>query len=58
MKFRWTIKDLQTKTDNEILLGLVAERQSELNPYTPLAERLDKIYDKLWGKIQAARRAA
>lgn len=58
MKFRWIIKDLQTKTDNEILLGLVAEWHSELNPYTPLAERLDKIYDKLWGKIQAARRAA
>ena len=54
MKFRWTMKDLETKTDAEILRGLVQERQSELtNPYTPFAQRLAKIYDKLDKEIRA-----
>lgn len=53
MRFRWTIKDLETKTDAEILRGLVAERQSDLtNSYTPFAQRLDKIYNRLSKEIR------
>jgi hypothetical protein len=55
MKFRWTIKDAQTLTDAEILRGLVAERKSELNPYVPFAQRLQKLYEKLDKEVQAAR---
>jgi hypothetical protein len=56
MRFRWTIKDMETKTDAEILRGLVAERQSEIaNIYTPFAQRLEKIYNKLDKEIQAGR---
>ena len=47
MKFRWTIKDLKEGSDARILRGLVAERKSNLNPYTPLAKRLQKIYNDL-----------
>lgn len=57
MIFRWTIKDLQTKTDAEILRGLVAERQSELHPYSPLNERLQRIYNNLDKEIQTRREA-
>jgi len=47
MNFRWSIKELETMSDNEILRGLIAERTSELNPYAPLSTRLKKIYKKL-----------
>lgn len=47
MRFRWTIKQMQTLSDNEILRGLVAERTSDLNPYCPLAVRLRAIYNTL-----------
>ncbi|MFH1491434.1 MAG: hypothetical protein ABII06_21200 [Pseudomonadota bacterium] len=46
MKSRWTIKDLG-KSDEFILRGLIAERLSDLNPYTPFAQRLKKIYKKM-----------
>lgn len=52
MKFRWTIKELKEKSDEEILRGLVAERTSTLNPYAPLANRLNRIYKKLDEKIK------
>ncbi len=55
MKFRWTIKDCQTLTDAEILRGLIAERKSELNSYSPFAIRLAQISDKLNKEIQAAK---
>ena len=47
MKFRWTMKDLKEKTDNEIIRGIVAERMSDLNPYSPLKIRLQQIYNKV-----------
>ena len=47
MKFRWTIKELEEASDARILRGLVAERKSDLNPYTPLSKRLQKLYEKL-----------
>jgi len=47
-RHRWTMKELEEKNDCEILLGLVQERQSDItNPYTPFAQRLDKINAKL-----------
>ncbi len=52
MKFRWTIKELNEFTDAEVLKGLIAERTSTLNPYAPLAKRLNKIYLKLAIKIE------
>ena len=47
MKFRWTIKELEETSDDTILRALVAERKSDLNPYTPLGKRLQKLYEKL-----------
>ena len=47
MKFRWTMKDLEEKTDLEFLRGIIVERQSTLNIYAPLNLRLSKIYNKL-----------
>jgi len=52
MKFRWTIKELEESSDNKILMSLIAERISELNPYTPLSKRLNKIHKKLNIKIE------
>ena len=47
MRFRWTIEQLQTLSDAEILRGLVAERHHDLNPYSPYARKLQQLYDKL-----------
>ena len=55
MRFRWTRKDLEENTDAYILRGLVAERKSTLNPYGPLAERLQEIYNRLDGQVRAER---
>ena len=50
MKYRWTKKELENSTDKEILLSLIAERKSPLNPYSFLSQRLNKIYKKLNNK--------
>jgi hypothetical protein len=55
MKFRWTTKQLETMTDAQVLRGLIAERKSELNPYTPLATRLQAIYNDLDRQIEKER---
>ena len=55
MKFRWTMKELNESTDLEILRSLVAERKSELHPYTLFTMRLDKIHNKLTKKINKIR---
>lgn len=52
MKFRWTQKDLK-KSDAFVLRGLVTERKSDLDPYTPLAQRLSKIYQRLDQRLDA-----
>ena len=52
MKFRWTMKDLKEKTDDEFMRGLIAERLADLNPYSPLANRLNDVYQKLDKKIR------
>lgn len=56
MKFRWTQKELDQSSDAKILRGLVAERLSDLNPYTPLAKRLQKIYADLDQKVEEEQR--
>lgn len=53
MRFRWTIKKLQEASDAYVLRALVAERQSDLNPYAPLAARLRELYKKLDHKVQS-----
>jgi hypothetical protein len=47
MKHRWTMKELDEATDNQILLTLVNERLNDLNPYAPLAVRLKKVRARL-----------
>ena len=51
MNFRWTMKELEEKSDDEILRGLIVERQSTLNMYAPLHKRLAEIYQKLNDRI-------
>ncbi len=46
MKFRWTIKELKELSDDKIVRGLIAERMSDLTPYSPLRKRLQKLYNK------------
>ena len=53
MRFRWTIQELREASDAFILRGLVAERKSELNPYGPLATRLQEIYANLDAEINS-----
>jgi len=57
MKFRWKMKQLETMTDAQVLRGLVAERQSDLNPYAPLARRLQAIYNNLDKQIEKEKEA-
>ena len=52
MKFRWTIKELKERTDDEIVRGIIAERLGDLNPYAPLAVRLQNLYNKFDKQIK------
>jgi hypothetical protein len=45
------MENMKRYCDDKILMGLIAERKSELNPYTPFAERLSSIYRKLEKKV-------
>ena len=47
MKHRFTIKELDTWSDTEILTTLINERVYELNPYAPLASRLSSVRSNL-----------
>jgi hypothetical protein len=47
MKFRWTIEELNTKSDVDMLKGLLNERMGDLNPYAPLYKRLASLHKKL-----------
>jgi hypothetical protein len=46
-KHRFTIKELDEFSDKQILLMLIGERLSELQPYSILGERLEKIAKRL-----------
>ena len=51
MVFRYTIKELETWSDYEMLARVVADRQdSTTNRYSPLNQRLDSLYVKLRNK--------
>lgn len=52
MKFRWTMKELKEKTDDQIIRGIIAERMSDLSAYTPLQKRLQKIYNVVDKRIE------
>ena len=59
-KHRWTMEELHESTDSYILRMLVEERLQGLTPYTPLARRLVKIYNRLYrqpDRTKAARSA-
>ncbi|RJO62606.1 MAG: hypothetical protein C4542_02880 [Dehalococcoidia bacterium] len=47
MKKHWTIAMLKTWPDEDIIQGVIAERMSELNPYAPLHQKLQQIYNRL-----------
>lgn len=47
MKHRFTIQQLESLSDSEILLILVGDRKNSLSAYTSLSERLRKIHAKL-----------
>lgn len=50
MKFRWTIEELNTKSDIDMLRGLISERMGDLNVYAPLYKRLSLLLKKLENK--------
>jgi len=53
MRFRWTIKELDEATDDEILRSIVVERQSDLSiSYSPFYKRLAEIKQKLTNRIE------
>lgn len=46
--YRWTMKELESTSDEQIIIQCVQDRRSTLtNCYTPLYERLSKIIRKL-----------
>jgi len=55
MKFRWTMKELEENSDNEIIRGILSERMSDLHPYAPLHVRLAKVYKKIDKLVQEER---
>ena len=55
MKFRWTEKELKENSDDEIIRGVLSERMSGLNVYSPLYVRLRQIYIKTEKRILAKR---
>ena len=52
MNFRWTLKQLKEFSDNKIIRGVLAERMSELNPYSPLRKRLQELYNNYDQKVK------
>ena len=47
-RFRYTTKELQEFSDYKLLAAIVLDRQNSCtNPYSPLYERLNRLYHKL-----------
>ena len=45
---RWTMKELEEKSDDEVLIGILSDRIFGLtNRYSPLARRLMSIREKM-----------
>lgn len=53
MKFRWTMEELKSMSDDEILKRLIIERKSTLDPNAPLSRGLSKIELRLDEKIKS-----
>lgn len=52
-KHRFTMEELETHSDKWVLFKVVQDRQSDVtNPYTPFAQRLEKIKDRLWAELR------
>ncbi len=39
----WTIAELEEISNRRFILSLIAERKNPLNPYAPLASRLNEL---------------
>lgn len=51
MNFRYTIKELETKSDMWLILRLITERKSKCtNIYSPLYQRLERLEHKIYKK--------
>ena len=58
MRFRWTIKELEEKSDLEILRGVLSERRSDCtNVYSPLSKKLGELYSKIDRLIKSGKSA-
>lgn len=44
---RWTIEDLEKTTDLEFAACILNERRASLNPYTPLARKLENAENRI-----------
>lgn len=44
---RWTMKDLEEMSDNRIIKIILNERITSLNPYAPLARRVQSIINNI-----------
>lgn len=51
MKFRWTIGELDSKSNTDMIKAVLDERMSDLNPYSPLRTRLKQVYNSLESEI-------
>jgi len=41
--YRWTMQELKTFSNKRMILTLISERRSNLNPYGPLSRRLNEL---------------
>jgi hypothetical protein len=51
MLSKWTTKELKNKSDDEIVVAMLAEKMSRLRSDSPLHKRLQKIAKAIDGKI-------
>ena len=57
MRSRYTIKELQEKSDYEMLRCVVVERQTDCtNVYSPLYARLQQLLKKLGDKTELTKK--
>lgn len=47
MAERWTKKQMESYGDVEFAIAILRERKATLNPYAPLAQRIDKSIRRL-----------
>lgn len=55
--FRWTIKDLETLSDLEIIRDVLKRQETLTNMYSPLSNRkLKELYGKVDNKIKKGKK--